>query len=118
MSWFKRCNHEFKYYYKAKDYEAWGTTSDYKFFFICPKCKKEICIKDCDILEVYEELQQYEARDRALGITDLPTTSFLIPYALRDGQMLQRLSGNAAYKTRQYFLDTCGVDITIIDNNN
>ena len=118
MSWFKRCQHDFKYYYKEKDYDYWRTTPDYKFFFVCPKCKQEVCIKDCDILEVYEELQKEEARDKVLGITDLPTTSFLIPYALRGGQMLKRLSGNAAYKTRQHFLNTCGGDITIIDNNN
>lgn len=118
MSWFKKCQHDFKYYYKEKDYEDWRMTPDYKFFFICPKCKKEVTVKDCDILDVYEELQRQEARDRALGIADLSAASFIIPYALRGSQTLKRLSGNAAYKTRQYFLNTCGIDITIIDNNN
>lgn len=120
MSWFKKCQHDFKYYYKEKyyDYWNWRTSPDYKFFFICPKCKKEVTIKDWDILEVYAELQREEARDEVLDITDLPTTSFIIPYALRDGQILKRLSGNAAYKTRQHFLNTCGIDITRIDNNN
>lgn len=119
MSWFKKCQHDFKYYYKEKDYEDWRITPSYKFFFICPKCKKEVAVKECDILTVYEELQQQEARDRVLGITGLPTVSFIIPYSLGKGdQILKRLSGNAAYKTRQHFLNTCGIDITIIDNNN
>lgn len=118
MNWFKKCQHDFKYYYKEKNYDYWRLTPDYKFFFICPKCKKEVVVKDCDILEVYEEFQRQEARDRALNITNLSTTSFIIPYALRNGEVLKRLSGNAAYKTRHHFLNACGVDIAIIDNNN
>lgn len=118
MSWFKKCQHNFKHYYTEKNYDDWRITPDYKFFFICPKCKRQIVIKDCNIIEAYEEFQREEALDKALGITNLPTASFLIPYALRESQILKRLSGNAAYKTRQHFLDTCGVDIATIDNNN
>ena len=115
MNLFKKllCEHEYKYYYKEKVCEAWRYTPDFKFYFVCPKCQKRFAIKDSDIEGVYKEFKHEVALQQALGTDEMPTTSFCIPYALRDGKTNIRMSGPAAYKTREHFLKT-GIDITQI----
>lgn len=117
MSWFKKCQHEYKLYYKEKIYEPWRTTPDYRFLFVCSKCKKEISVKDQEIFDIYEEFEKEEARDLALGLTHFPKITFTVPMALRFSDCSKLLRGHAAYRTKEHFLSK-GIDITIIDNNN
>ena len=107
------CEHEYKYYYKEKVYGAWRYYPDFNFYFVCPKCQKRFAIKDSDIEGVYKEFKHEVALQQALGTDEMPTASFCIPYALRGGKTNIRMSGPAAYKTREHFLKT-GIDITQI----
>lgn len=116
MNWFKRCDHEYKLYYKEKVYESGRSTPDYNFLFVCSKCKKEMSVKDQEIFDIYKDFEKEEARDSALGLSHFPKIALTVPMALRFGDCNRLLHRHAAYRTKEYFLSK-GIDITELERN-
>ena len=117
MGFLKRlcCEHEYKFYFKEKDYPMWRTMPDFCFYFVCPKCGKQICIRDSEIKSVYEEFQRQAALEQVLAPKEVLTDRFSIPYAVYGGKVLLDLSGHAAYLTRQHYLKI-GIDIAQLED--
>ena len=117
MGFFKRlrCEHEYKFYFKEKDYPTWRTIPDFCFYFVCPKCGKQICIRDSEIKSVYNAFQRQSALEQALEPKEAPVDSFSVPYAVYGGKISLGLHGHAAYLTRQHYLKI-GIDIAQLED--
>lgn len=117
MSFWKSlfCEHEYKFYYKEKEYAPGRSQPDMRFYFVCPKCKKQISLLDRDIQEVYNEFAHASALQQALAPEALPTISFWVPYAIGYGIANIFMDGHAAYLTKEHFLKQ-GIDVTHLNN--
>ena len=109
------CKHEYKFYYKEKEYELGPLQPEMRFYFVCPKCKKQISLLDEDIKEVYNEFLHESALRQALTPEALPSISFSIPYCISHGVANILMSGHAAYLTKEHFLKQ-GIDVTHLNN--
>lgn len=109
------CKHEYKFYYKEKEYALGRFQPDMRFYFVCPKCKKQTSLLDSDIKEVYNEFLRESALQQALAPEVLPTVSFSVPYAISYGITNIFMDGHAAYLTKEHFLKQ-GIDVTHLDD--
>lgn len=109
------CKHEYKFYYKEKEYRLGHSQPEMRFYFVCPKCKKQFSLLDTDIKEVYSELLRESALQQALAPEALPAISFCVPYAISYGTTNIFMNGHAAYLTKEHFLKL-GIDITHLDD--
>jgi hypothetical protein len=117
MSFWKSlfCEHEYKFYYKEKEYGPGRLQPDMRFYFVCPKCKKQISLLDRDIKEVYNEFSHEAALQQALAPEALPSISFSVPYAISYGTAIIFMTGHAAYLTKEHFLKQ-GIDVTHLND--
>jgi hypothetical protein len=109
------CQHEYKFYYKEKEYGLGRFQPDMRFYFVCPKCQKQTSLLDSDIKEVYNGFLRESALQQALAPEALPTVSFSVPYAISYGISNIFMSGHAAYLTKEHFLKL-GIDVTHLDD--
>lgn len=109
------CKHKYMFYYKEKEYGPGRSQPDMRFYFVCPKCKKQVSLLDTDIIEIYHEFSREVALQQALAPEALSTVSFCIPYGINHEISKVPMSGHAAYLTKEHFFKL-GIDVTRLND--
>lgn len=110
------CKHEGQFYYKKVITNIFGK-SQYLFYFICPKCKTVIKVKEKDIVKEIEGWKEFEAKMRFT----YPLGADYMEY-LKEKGSIQRIDiprarfvtkvyeGEYAIEVINHFKRMCGID--------